>query len=245
MEDERFLPEEIESSKSRFDFRNAFTVKRMAIAFFIFLFINVIYIDLLLIQGSGRQTIVQRFTNIISQTPSAENKAIVSPDICPQSCINQIDQALVSNKPAVLTPTPTPAVSNNLPSLQNTNSSQTKEYYVPFGSGSGSSSDWTDVPGLQASIDSNSYGTIKNVVFEASLHIPTGNQTASVRLYNATDNHPVWNSEVDFNGNTVSTLKTSQLVNLDIGNKLYKVQMKTQLQFQAILDQSRLHITTK
>ena len=242
MEDERFLPEEIESSKSRFDFRNAFTVKRMAIAFLIFLFINVIYIDLLLIQGSGRQTIIQKFESITNQT--SVQPSTPSPNVCPQSCINQIDQALVSNKPAVLTPTPTPAPVNNS-SSKITGSSQAKEYYVPFGSGSGSSNDWTDVPGLQANVDSNSYGTIKNVVFEASLHIPTGNQTVSVRLYNATDNHPVWNSEVTFNGNTSSVLLISPTVSLDNGNKLYKVQMKTQLQFQAILDQSRLHITTK
>jgi hypothetical protein len=238
MEEKEFLPDDIESSEKN-NFKRFLSVRSLAILFFVFLFINVIYIDILLAQSSNKQTIVQRFTNIISQTPPAETKTPASPEICPQSCLLEIRQATISNKQTA-TPTSVPTV---LP-LQNATSSQAKEYYVPFGSGSGSSADWEDVPGLQASIDSNSYGSIKNVVFEASLHIPTGNETANVRLYNATDGHPVWNSEVDFNGNIESILKTSQLVNLDSGNKLYKVQIKTQLQFQAILDQSRLHIAT-
>lgn len=239
MEDEKFLPEEIEQSEKKFNITRFFSVRSLVILFFVFLFLNVIYIDILLVQGS-KPTIVQKFTNIINPTPSAENKTTVSPDVCPQSCLSEIRQAAVSNKPNAATPTLSPTA---LP-LQNTNSSQTKEYYIPFGSGSGSSSDWQDVPGLQASIDSNSYGSIKSVVFEASLHIPTGNETASVRLYNSTDSHPVWNSQVDFTGSAQSVLKTSQLISLDPGNKLYKVQIKTQLQFTAILDQSRLHITT-
>lgn len=241
METEKFLPEEIESSERKFNITRLFSVRSLAILFFVFLFLNVIYIDVLLIQGS-KPTIVQKFTNIINPTPSAENKIIASPDICPQSCVSQIQQAITLIKPsATISPTPLPV---NNSSSQTTGSSQTKEYYVPFGSGSGSSGDWQDVAGLQASVNSNSYGSIKSVVFEVSLHIPNGNQTASVRLYNFTDNHPVWNSEVDFNGNAQSALKTSQAISLDSGNKLYKVQMKTQLQFEAILDQSRIHITT-
>lgn len=239
MEEKEFLPTEIESSE-KYKFKRFFSVKNLAILFFVFLFINVIYIDILLAQSSNKQTIVQRFTNIIKQTSPSENKTPPPADICPQSCLLEIRQAGTLNNQ---TPLPTPVPST--PSLQNVTSSQAKEYYVPFGSGSGSSGDWDDVAGLQALVDSNAYGSINSVVFEASLHIPGGNETASVRLYNSTDNHPVWNSQVDFNGNTQSTFKTSLPVNLDSGNKLYKVQMKTQLQYQAVLDQSRLHITTK
>jgi len=244
MDEDNKLIEEMDSSGKKDAFKKLISVKNLAKAFFFLLFLNLIYLDILLIQGVGsKQTIIQRFESITNQLPAQPSTP--NPNICPQSCISQINQALASNKPAVQIPTPTPVVSNNSSSLQNANSSQAKAYYVPFGSGKGSSADWQDVPGLQASIDSNSYGSIKSVVFEASLHIPTGNQTASVRLYNFTDSHPVWNSEVTFNGNTNSVLLVSQNVSLDSGNKLYKVQMKTQLQFEAILDQSRLHITTR
>lgn len=239
MDEDNQLIEEMDSSNKKDAFKKLISVKNLAKLFFFLLFLNLIYLDILLIQGAGsKQTIIQRFENITNQV--ADKTVTPDSNICPQSCLSEIRQATVSNKPNAVTPTLSPTA---LP-LQNTNSSQTKEYYVPFGSGSGSSSDWQDVPGLQASIDRNSYGSIKSVVFEASLHIPTGNETASVRLYNSTDSHPVWNSEVDFNGNTNSVLLVSPNISLDSGNKLYKVQMKTQLQFQAILDQSRLHITT-
>lgn len=233
----------IEEEKKNFNFRSIFTFKKILTLFFALLFLNVIYLDILLLSGAGgKQTIIQRFESITSQVPPSQNKQTQNADVCPQSCVSQINQIAASSKTAVITPTATPTpVTSSTPTV----SSQPKEYYVPFGSGSGSSSDWQDVAGLQANVDSASYGIIKSVKFEASLHIPTGNETATVRLYNATDNHPVWNSELNFNGNTASVLLTSSAINLDSGNKVYKVQMKTQLQYSAVLDQSRLHITTQ
>ena len=129
------------------------------------------------------------------------------------------------------------------PVSSSSQSSGVKAFFVPFGSGNGYSLDWTDVPGLQAYVDTANYGRIKNAVFEASVYVPTGNETVSVRLYNETDKHPVWNSEVFFNGGSSAQLLLSQPVTLDAGNKLYKVQMKTQLQYTAVLNQTRLHIT--
>ena len=83
---------------------------------------------------------------------------------------------------------------------------------------------------------------MKSVVFEASVYIPTGNQTASVQLFNVTQQHPVWFSEVDMSGGAPQFL-VSRPIQLDSGNNLYQVQMQTQLQFPAQLTQSRLHIT--
>jgi len=119
-----------------------------------------------------------------------------------------------------------------------------KEFFISFGSGSNSSSDWQDVLALQSYIDSANYEDIKSITFEASVHVPTGNQTASVRLFNVTDKHPVWSSEVLFNGGGTPQFLVSKPITLDKGNRLYQVQMKTQLQFQAILDQARIHIIT-
>lgn len=212
--------------------------ERIIILLLLVIFLNLVYLDILVLKGFGSKTIER----IISQTPetSSDNQT------CGKDCVDKINEIVnlylkpTASLSPTLTPTPTKAQSSS-----SSTQSVAKEYYVPFGSGSGSSSDWQDVAGLQAYVDSTAYQNIKQVVFEASLHIPTGNQTASVRLYNATDGHPVWNSEVNFNGNTLSVFLGSQPVSLDIGNKLYKVQMKTQLQYPAILDQSRLHITTK
>lgn len=119
--------------------------------------------------------------------------------------------------------------------------SSVKEYYVSFGAGSGNASDWTDVPGLQLYIDSTKYSGIKNVTFEAALRVPTANGTIYARLYNVTDKHPVWFSDVSAQGAT-SQLQISKAITLDSGNKLYQVQLKTTLQFESVIDQSRVHI---
>lgn len=118
-----------------------------------------------------------------------------------------------------------------------------KEYYVPLGTGTSSSNDWTDVSGASASVDTAQYPRIKKVVFEATVSVPNGNQVAYVRLFNLTDKHPVWYSEQSMN-TSGPTLLISQPITLDKGNKTYQVQMKTQLQFPANLNQSRIHITT-
>ncbi len=214
-------------------FRRLSSFKNILLVLLILIFINLLYLDVLILKGESIKTIS---SPTFTQSGQSESS-------CSSACVTKINEAVKAfSKPSVLpTVSPIPTKSQN----SSVSSSSVKEYYVPFGSGSGNSADWQDVSGLQAYVNSTSYPNIKSVVFEASLHIPTGNETVNVRLYNATDNHPVWNSEVYFNGNTSSVLATSSNVTLDSGNKLYKVQLKTQLQFQAILDQSRLHITTK
>ena len=113
-----------------------------------------------------------------------------------------------------------------------------------FGGGSNSTDDWTDVAGLQVEADSTKYGDIKSVVFEAKVNTTTGNQIAYVRLFNVTDKHPVWFSDVSIDGGSTKLL-VSKPITLDSGNKLYQVQMKTSLKHQANLISSRLHIIVK
>jgi hypothetical protein len=122
-------------------------------------------------------------------------------------------------------------------------STTVKDYYIPLGTGANATSDWADVAGASATVDTAQYPKIKKVVFEATLAVPTGNQVAYVRLFNETDGHPVWYSEMSMN-TTGPTLLTTQAITLDRGSKLYKVQMKTQLKYTANLNQSRIHITT-
>ncbi len=171
--------------------------------------------------------------NVVSLEPAKNSSSFT----CPQSCINQIYQSTTSAKQVQASPT-TPPASSSQPV-----SSSVREFYVSFGAGSNSSDDWQDVGGVAANVDTTSYGSIKQVIFEATIHIPTGNQTAFVRLYNVTDAHPVWGSELSLEGSGPKLL-ASNGITLDTGKKLYQVQMKTQLKYPAVLDQSRLHITT-
>ena len=81
------------------------------------------------------------------------------------------------------------------------------------------------------------------MIFEVTVAVPTGNEKIWVRLTNSTDGRQVWGCDVSMEGSGPTAL-ISQPVTLDSGNKLYKVQMKTQLQYPANIQQARVHITT-
>lgn len=140
-------------------------------------------------------------------------------DACPSACIARINQ------------------------LAGKTGSSVKEYYVPLGSGTNTTNDWADVSGASAYVDTASYGKLKKVTFEATISQPVSSQKVWVRLYNTTDKHPVWFSEVSTD-NAGPILLISPSVTLDTGNKLYQVQMKSQLRGLTHLTQSRVHITT-
>ncbi len=160
--------------------------------------------------------------------------------------IKTVDAPLPSILPS---PTEIPTPTNTIPTVSSNNSLPTassaliRDNFIPLGSGSIQSTEWKDVPGTQATVDFSQYSPIKEIRFEASVNVPTGNETVSVRLYNVTDKHPVWYSEVTTASNTNSYLTSSPLV-FDFGSKLYQVQMKTQLQFPANLTQARIHVVS-
>ena len=142
------------------------------------------------------------------------------------------------SKPNVLGTTTTASTSA---SAANSITSVNKELYVPLGTGTNTTTDWADVKGAAAFIDTKLYGKLKKVTFEASLSGSSGN--AYVRLFNATDKHPVWYSEMSMSGAGPEPL-TSSGITLDSGNKLYQVQMKSQLGSTTNLLQGRVHIIT-
>lgn len=207
------------------------------IGFLVLLFINSVVLDIVVL--SKKEKAVETTQNNIP--PQASQSAIkISPSslaLCPKACVDEIKKATSSLQAAKST-----AKVSDTPSQPTSIQSSIKEFYIPFGVGSSASGDWTDVAGLQASIDSAKYPLVKSVVFEATIRIPTGNQIAYARLFNATDKHPVWFSDVSVEGGT-SQLVISKPITLDSGNKVYQVQMKTSLKYQAFLDQARLHIT--
>lgn len=154
-------------------------------------------------------------------------------------------QIPISSESALLaiptaTPTPLPIPTSRPVSVVQP---AVKEYFIPFGTGQGYATDWATVPGLQAFIDSSSYPNIKQITFEATVHVPAANESVQLRLFDSTDGHPVWYSDLNFSGTADGQFMTSQKINLDSGSKTYVVQMKTQLGSQAITDQARIHIT--
>lgn len=119
-----------------------------------------------------------------------------------------------------------------------------KEIMVPLGSGVIREKDWKDIPGMNAYINTANYSSISAVRFEAALRIPTAQGWVHARLFNKTDGHPVWYSEVVSEGD-VSVIKQSDTITLDSGNKLYQVQMKTSIGAEAYADSARIKIILK
>jgi hypothetical protein len=118
-----------------------------------------------------------------------------------------------------------------------------KELYVPLGIGFSDSTDWTNVEGVAAYVDSTNFARMKKVTFEATLYQPRSSQRIWVRLLNSTDGRVIANTELSTDSTGPVTLISSN-VTLDYGNKNYQVQMKTQLGGLTNLNQARIHIIT-
>ena len=201
--------------------------KAIAITFivgFILVVVNLFYFDFF------------AFKNIQTGAKESISPAIsTAPVSCPDECKTLISANTRAESTGVITPT-------SLPTPVRTKTSQ-RDFFIDFGAGESKASDWVDLVGLEANIDNSKFGKIKQVVFEASLFIPNGNQKAYARLYNVTDKHPVWYSEVNHEGGTAKLL-ISPPIQLDQGDKLYRVQMKTSLSDTAKLLQARIRITS-
>lgn len=174
-------------------------------------------------------------------TPSGETTQVAavpnSADLCPNACLTAINTATASLK---LTQT----VVNNNTTQSAPASSAPQEYFIPFGAGSAASQgSYSTVQSLQAYVNTNLYPNIATVTFEVSATIPNGNQSISLQLYDATDGYAIPNSQVNMSGGTPQLLISPNLT-LPAGNKLYQVQVNTQLNSAITIDQARLHITT-
>lgn len=229
--DEEILSQD--NYQNRFNFKNLLSFKTLTTLALLSILINIAYVE---ISSSlnPKVGIIERITKIIPFTSNQEDK--IADQLCPQACISQIYEATASVK-IVQQPISAPEVTPTPES-----STTVKEFFIPFGSGSSSAGDWEDIAGIQTTINTDNFPELKSVTFEATFRIPTGNEIAYIRLYNATDKHPVWTSEMSLEGGGTKLL--TKPITLDSGSKTYQVQMKTSLKFLAIFDQARLHIIT-
>jgi hypothetical protein len=196
--------------------------------------VNLVFLDIFLITSPKKsESAASVIVRSDQSAPAGES--------CPAACLAKI-QEMATSAAAIAQSTSTTPTPTLAPTKAATN--PVTEFFVPFGSGSGSGTDWQDIPGLLASIDTANYATNRTVTFEASLRIPTGNQIVYARLFNVTDKHPVWFSDVSVEGG-IANLVVSPAIALDTGNKTYQVQLKTSLGFLSYVDQARLRIVTR
>jgi hypothetical protein len=149
---------------------------------------------------------------------------------------------LVTSPQPTLVPSETPRVPTPTPKIlyQPQDIHEAGEWYIPLGSSSVSQETWTKLPGAEAQIDTRSYPKNIRVTFEIFLSIPTANGVVSAKLYNETDQHDVWTSTVEAEGN--ATIKKTAVVSLDSGNKTYSVWAKSSLKYEARITNARIHI---
>lgn len=209
-------------------------VHKLFLLFISILFLNIVILDYLLFKSFGTVLNIPIFS--AQQQSAAPDRQTQS--ICPQACADKINSLETSLSQVIATSSQVPQ-SNSSPQTNN----QVKEYFVTIGSGTGTSDTWQDVPGLQVTIDSSQYGKIKAAYYEASVYVPNSNQIVYVRLYDVTDDHQVWYSDLTFNNAGTAQTQTSQPIVLESGNKIYRVQMKTELKFTTNVT-SRIRIDT-
>lgn len=173
------------------------------------------------------------FATVIPTNPPSDNPMN---RVCPNSCLTLINDATKSSSAL--------GGNENNQSQQIVQSLQIKtprEYYIPLGSGSTTKNNFDNLTATETTIDPNNYGTIKEAYFIASLRNPTQNGQVETQIYNVTDNHPVWGSQVIMKGPVSQTI-TSDKITLAQGLKLYRVQLKSTLSFDAYLDNAKIRI---
>lgn len=119
-----------------------------------------------------------------------------------------------------------------------------KTFYVPIGQATAKSSDntWKNTP-VEVDFNSEDYGDLEKLTFEATLRIPTGNGQVKARLYD-TQAGVVAGSEIV--GETIEGVyvKSSPLV-ISEGERTLRLQILTTLDFDGVVENARIKVERK
>lgn len=121
---------------------------------------------------------------------------------------------------------------------------QAKEFFVPLGTASvkTANNEWKDTA-VQTELDLANYGSVTEVTFEASLRVPTANGVVQARLVDV-GTGIVAGSEVSGEGTDGSYAKTNNL-SIASEKRTLKVQMRTSLDYEGVMENARLRIVTE
>lgn len=188
--------------------------------------INIVFLDI--VQFSPNKQPADSSVSTTSATVSAPG-GVCSP--CQAQISDEVSRQVASKSAGLglaISPTAAPAVP--------------KEYYVPLGTGMTRSSSYDRLPGADVFVDTSKYPSIKQATFEVYLRNPTGNGSTFAKLYNVTDKHDVWFSEVSFEGG--GSARREAAIQLEPGNKEYQVMLKSTLQYDVYVENARIKIAT-
>lgn len=205
--------------------------KTTLLVFSLLVLINILILDIKVFRATDTSEVSPAQTQTTSEvgqaTPGGENAGT---NLCPAACLKAISEVAA---PSLAQTTPTPKPTTSAPTV--------KEFYIPLGSGSTKSTAWVELPGVESVIDMANYPNVKSIIFEASMRVPTANGRAYAKLYNVTNEHDVWNSEVYAEGSSGYRVESGNIT-LSSGRKLYRVMMKSTMGYEVILDSARIKI---
>lgn len=199
-----------------------------------------VIVDLLAINLKifGKKQESQNIENSSQEGVLIKEEYVSSPEVkliqqldCPTSCLRKIEQATASCAIAV---TSTPGAANLT----------VKEFYIPLGQATIKNTSWVDAFGSEAVIDESNFPNPKSIIFEASLRVPSANGRVYAKLYDVTNKHDVWFSEVSSEG-SASYRAESKEITLSPGRNLYRVMMKTSMDYEGVLNWARIKIILK
>ncbi len=192
-----------------------------------FIAVNMLFLDIVVFSNTRPKESI----SVVTNTPLVVSETTSCPTACQTMMSGYIDAHLASESSTIVVP------------QQNIIKSQSKEFYIPLGVGTTRSNQYEELFGAEATIDSRNYGSIKQVTFEVFLRNPTGNGRVWAKLFNVTDKHDVWYSEVFMEGSSVT--RKEAVINVEPGNKLYRVMLKSSLGYDAYVDAARIKIVTQ
>lgn len=199
-------------------------------SFLLLLTANVVMLDLMVFWGRNvRQSDEGATSARVTEAPSPAQPCVPSCEAKIDALARMVD-ALTASRSGAARSSPVVA------------SSRAKEYYIPLGSGTTKRATWQELVGVEAVVDTRNYPPIQTVIFEVYLAIPTANGTVRAKLYNATDKHDVWFSEVSSEGPILT--KREAPITLDQGAKTYRVMGLSTLSYDARIENARLRIVT-
>src|SRR3989344_93035 len=210
----------------------------------IFLITNIIIIDYHLFSGK----LITRDIELVQPLPLPDSAEIIAP---PQASSTTRVQTNVeiSNLLKIATESLTLRVDaltgkSVEQTTSNTQNQPVKEFYVPLGTGSTSSTSWVDLPGVEAYISPSNYGTIVEMYLEVAIRVPTGSGQVFARLKNVTDNNSLFESEVSYEG-TAGKLFSSGKIPVPSQTRLYRMQLRSSLGAEVVLDNARIKLFVK
>jgi len=184
---------------------------------------NIVFLDITVFSSLNRKSNSEQ---MIERTDTQDSD-------CSDACTRVIEDMF-----SRASPTRSPGAS-----VQSAPLATTKEFYIPLGSGRTTSREFAELVGVEAVINTANYPRIQSVLFEASMHLFPGNGRMTAKLYNITDRHDVWFSELSTDGGSI--VKKETPITLENGEKLYRVMVQSTLGYEAIVDNARVRIITE